>query len=380
MKDKPEVSEVHFASHWLQAVSKLRTLDKSKKGSSSTNTVTSSQQPKARGILGSIASIAAAGISSLSLAGVVDDLLNNATLPMLPHLDDFHWGVVAGASPGSRGGSSMLCQQLKAINISAMVVFDLACTVSHSWETCGELLDVVMSRLKVASVSEQGSPVPEVKLTSPSRPVSSPKVDQSQSLLGIPAFIEQLYNLINPISSSSTALIRPDALEYFQLCASEALTTVSAPLDPSTLRANVNFVLEMRRGLELVTKALQVYQADEDCGLAELSLTFGDSPKQSSSPKRGAPHPSPKQSPVKTKQKVSEIHHSVQQLLIALDKNVMPSFMMAFPANRSSDDQPVNPANYLLTLYNHLGVLASLAHDAQGWQPGNAILALMIRQ
>nr|XP_054759360.1 zinc finger FYVE domain-containing protein 26-like [Lytechinus pictus] len=373
MKDKPEVSEVHFASHWQQAVRKLKILDKSKKGSSSSSTVTSTQQPKTGGRLGSIASIAAAGIASLSLSGVIDDLLNSSTLPMLPQIGDISRGVVAGASPASRGGSSMLWQQLNSINISSMIIFDLACTASHSWKTCSELLDVAMSRLNMGPVPEHGSPGSEVKLTSSSQVVSSPKLDQSQSLLGISAFIEQLHNLINPISSSSTALIRSEVLEYFQRCALDALTTVSAPLEPSTLRAHVNFVLEVRRGLELMTKALQAYQADEECGLAELSLKFGDSPKHTSSPKRGARHPSPKQSPTKTKtkQKVSDINHSVHQLLIALDKNVMPSFMMAFPKNRRSDDQPVNPANYLLTLYNHLNVLASLAQDAQGWQPGS---------
>ena len=303
--------------------------------------------------------MAAAGIASLSLTGVIDDLLTNADMPVL-HAPQ---AVDLGGRSSVGNGNIILWQQLKDINVAAMVIFDLACTVCQSWKTCCELLDIAISRLRVGGQSASAA-VPEFTLSSPSQVVSSPRTDQAQTLQGIPAFVHRIHSLVNPISSSSTALIRPDVMEFFQLPASKALTTACMPLDPSTLRPNVNFILEVRRGIELLTKALQSYQADIDSGLSELSPPLSSAPKQTSI--QASPRPSPK----KSRQMVSQIHEATQELMKALDKNLMPSFMMAFAKLSGNDDQMISPANYLQTVYNHLSVLASLAVDAQDWQPG----------
>ncbi|XP_072171552.1 uncharacterized protein [Diadema setosum] len=362
MENKQEVAEVHFASHWQRAVKRLKSMD-------STGMVSGpqTQTPGLKSGLGGIASMAAAGIASFSMTEIIDELLMHATLPILPVPQPASGSNASSSSPSQSGGNVLLWQQLQNVNVIAMVVFDLACTACHSWKTCTELLDMVVSRLQSGLLAPSPS-TPNVVVTSPSQYVSSPKAGcPTETLLGVKAFMQQMHSLINPVSSTATALIRPNVLEYFQRSALQALTMAISPLDPSTLRSHVNFVLEVRQGIQLLSSALHSFHADIDSGLSDFS------PPATSSPKRGPRGSSGSETPEKSRQKVSEICRAVQQLLRALDRNVLPSFMMAFPKLTSAGkaEQAINPANYLLTVYNHLSVLASLAVDARDWQPGS---------
>ena len=82
----------------------------------------------------SLANVAAAGVASVSVSNIADELLSFPTLPKLPKLDK------------DLTISQHIKQNFIPENIPTMILLDLLCTAGRSWDVCNHLIDSIKSR------------------------------------------------------------------------------------------------------------------------------------------------------------------------------------------------------------------------------------------
>ena len=353
MEGKSEVSEVYFAECWQNAVRKIRTADDKLKAKSSPPSPGKASNSK-------LSSIAAAGVASLSVTSVIDDMLTTSSLPVLPQATQ----VVARQTKSP--SQTDVLQHLDNKRVPAMVVFDLAVTSCKSWQSCRDLLDVAKGRLDVRSgppetISRQRS--------STAAAAALGKTDQVQALLGVVPFIHQMYCLVNLSKSESN--VRQDILkDSYEYSIRDALLNASNSLDVTNLCLQINNQLELKKATSSLARALKTNPAG--------FLLLAESSQRSSSLELSSPsserlkashESSPTSSPTKSRQ-TSLVHQSTKHLLQVFDK-IAPSWYTVYALPRDKDKKKEQDmANYLLSLYNHVNVLASLLLEAKDWHPG----------
>ncbi len=352
MEGKSEVSEVFFAKFWENAVRKTRLADDKVKGKTSPPTPRKMTSGKS-----SIASMAAAGVASLSVTSVVDELLTTSALPLLPQAQQ-----VVTSETKSTSQSDVL-QHLDGKTVPAMVVFDLAISSCKSWQSCKDLLDVAKGRLDVQS----GPPEPVSRQRSQTG--APTRTDQSQALLGVVPFIHQMYNLVNLSAIESS--IRQDVLKAsYEYSIKNALLNAGNSLDVTNLCMQINNSLDLKKATSSLSRALKTNQSGFLLVTESNQRTSSPEPATLGSERLKASHEvSPASSPTKSRT-TSLVHQSTKHLLQVFDK-VAPSWytVYALPQDRSKKKE-LEAANYVLSLYNHVNVLASLLLEAKDWHPG----------
>lgn len=131
LDDKPEIVEVNFAQSFTSAVKKLHSLNLGTQKTVANPTKPGQLSMKALG------SMAAAGVATVSVSSVADELLSLPKLPTIPHpkCQIIH--------------TSRLDRCFNQENCSAMILFDLLCTGCRSWETCNNMIDAIKSQKTV---------------------------------------------------------------------------------------------------------------------------------------------------------------------------------------------------------------------------------------
>ncbi|XP_038075266.1 zinc finger FYVE domain-containing protein 26-like isoform X2 [Patiria miniata] len=347
LEDTPEVSEVYFAEHWEQTLRRLQNIDAK---AAKTDSISGIPKVKPSGSSSSIASIAASGAASLSVSGVVDDLLATSVLPLLPTAP-----LVGSDQHEKHSLVTTMLRNIQRLNIAGVVVFDLACSACKSWKASKNLLEVAKGRLQLGHHSP-GEFDQSFKPRLQSQP--NTKVDPLQLLVGILPFVHQMTNLISPTSADATALIRQDIMEeFFQRSASDALLQATKPLDAIGLRAHVNLVLEQRKAVLGLSRALQ----------AESNKR---TPGSSGSAAQNLP-PSEMDHGLKVSPKGrSVVHQAMRQLLQTFDKCGNHCYSLTALLSTTGLDHDAEYSNYLMSLYAHVSVLSSLLVEAKEWHLG----------
>ncbi|XP_022094724.1 zinc finger FYVE domain-containing protein 26-like isoform X2 [Acanthaster planci] len=345
LENTPEVSEVYFAEHWEQTLRRLQNLDTKAAKSDAMPSALKGQPSKSSS---SIATIAASGTASLSVTGVVDDLLAKSVLPLFPTAS-----LVGLDQPEKHSVAAAMLKSIRKLNVAGVVVFDLACSACTSWKASRDLLEVAMGRLQL------GQHIPGEFDQSPrSRLQSGSKMDPLLLLVGVLPFVHQIASLIAPTSADSTALIRQDIMEeFFRRSARDALLQATKPLDAVGLRAQVNSVLEQRKAVTGLSRALQTEgnqrtpdpSGSQASGLLPSEMDRGLSPSH-----KGR----------------SMVHQAMRQLLQTFDRNGNHCYSLTALLSTVGPDQDTEFSNYLMSLYGHVSVLSSLLVEAKEWYPG----------
>ncbi|XP_071795779.1 zinc finger FYVE domain-containing protein 26-like isoform X2 [Asterias amurensis] len=341
LEDKPEVSEVYFAEHWEHTVRRLQSLDTKVSKMTSTSVAAKPRLSPSS----SIGKIAASGTASLSVSGVVDDLLATSHLPLLPTTP-----LVNSGQHEKHSSVATMLKSIQMLNVAGVVIFDLACTACISWKASTDLLDVAKGRLQLG-LHSLGEYDQSYKARSP--PQSAAKLDPLQLLVGVLPFVHQINNLIAPISADSTALIRQDILEeFYQRSASEALLQATRPLDAVTLRAQINTILEHRKAVMGFSRAIKT---DSKRQVPFFPGSSNELDASLSSANKGQ----------------SMVHQAMRYLLQTFDKSGSSCQSLVGLLAAADTDQSMVFSNYLMSLYSHVSVLSSLLVEAKDWHPGH---------
>ena len=230
-------AEVQFAESFKSTVQKIvnfESKDESQKTTSSTykGNMHSMKKPS----LSKIAKFAAAGISSMSVTGIVDELLSYSNLP------HFQQDVAMDTN---------LSHHLNSDLIPSVVIVDLACAASSSWKTFNDLLHMAKSRLPVHSLQNE---FPQrdnhLNVHKSSRTEYSP-------VAGVSEFINNLLLVSDLGKIDSTTTIFPEIIPlFYQKNASQTLLSTTRPLDSVAIKQQVALYVELNRSLQRVENSL----------------------------------------------------------------------------------------------------------------------------
>ncbi|KAJ8044497.1 Zinc finger FYVE domain-containing protein 26 [Holothuria leucospilota] len=323
MDDKPDATEVQFSQKWERAVQQLQSLE-GKSRTEQQRLKQSLSSSSRRSKIGGIATMAAAGMMSTSVTGIIDMLLTCSDLPSLPKLQDLN----VRESPSSL--ERTIYDQFQRLSIPVMIILDLACSYCNSRQSCRDLIEMAISRLK--NVKEQMSVI------------ESPKEDgNSHIIVGVGSFLQQLHQLMNLSPTAVAQNGKQPLLSENTLAARGLLTEGRHPLTPSgyqTCQKRLSDLSSRISQLEnLLTdesnEQLEVMQL-----MAESSSTVG----------------------LETVQKVSGY------LLQSLDKAT--GFVYTNGSRvKEEDGSSQQSFNYFFSLFKHACILASLQLEAQDWHP-----------
>lgn len=139
MEESAEVAEVGFLEAFSKAVKQMQALcSQGNQGPSMPERLPMKDTMK------QLASVAAAGIATATISTCADELLSIPVLPFLPkpkNIANLTPNYVAFFNPD---------------NLSAMILFDLACSASCTYGTSNMLLDSIQSRMLAKKKSQLG--------------------------------------------------------------------------------------------------------------------------------------------------------------------------------------------------------------------------------
>eukprot|EP00058_Branchiostoma_floridae_P025167 XP_002610657.1 hypothetical protein BRAFLDRAFT_65848 [Branchiostoma floridae] len=338
-KNEANVAEVKFSENYEAAIKQLQSVEVKSKGGNTSGKVDKPAASKSP--LGAIASAAAAGMASMSLNNIVDQLLKTERLP-----------AVVWADEEEMATKPLICSLIRSENVPAMIIFDLACTATNSWEVSRSLLEMADKKV-----------TPAVKTQELQANYKLGKEDQhriskaEESIAGFESVFKQIVGVVGKDSGESSSLIRPEVkAKFFQHSARDVLGRGSTSLDGEELRNQVSSLLEREKAVERLFKALS-----ED----------GD--MQTGEGKAG-------------KAKRSAVQQAMQHLIKVFDGYpVLCSSLWHMEQLESLGDEDVQWADFLRSLYTHVSTMTTLLTEHQDLakqsrasqvKPGNPFLVL----
>ncbi|XP_019625924.1 PREDICTED: zinc finger FYVE domain-containing protein 26-like [Branchiostoma belcheri] len=317
-KNEANVAEVKFSENYESAIKQLQSVEMKSKGG---NTSGKPEKPAvSKSPLGAIASAAAAGMASMSLNNIVDQLLKTEKLP-----------TVVWADEEEMATKPHICSLIRNENVPAMIIFDLACTATNSWEVSRSLLEMADKKV-----------MPAVK-TQELQTYKLGKEDQhriskaEESIAGFESVFRQIVGIVGKDSGESSSLVRPEVkAKFFQHSARDILGRGSQSLDGEEVRNQVSSLLEKEKAVERLVKALS-----ED----------GDI--QTGEGKTG-------------KTKRSAVQQAIQHLIKVFDGYpVLCSSLWHLEHLEGRGDEDVQWADFLRSLYTHVSTMTALLNEHQ---------------
>ncbi|XP_078590684.1 zinc finger FYVE domain-containing protein 26-like isoform X2 [Branchiostoma floridae x Branchiostoma japonicum] len=338
-KNEANVAEVKFSENYEAASKQLQSVEVKSKGG---NMSGKADKPAAsKSPLGAIASAAAAGMASMSLNNIVDQLLKTERLP-----------TVVWADEEEMTTKPLICSLIRSENVPAMIIFDLACTATNSWEVSRSLLEMADKKVTPAVKSQ------ELQTNYKPGKEDQHRISKAEeSIAGFESVFKQIVGVVGKDSGESSSLIRPEVkAKFFQHSARDVLGRGSTSLDVEELRNQVSSLLEREKAVERLFKALS-----EDGDMQTLEGKTG-------------------------KAKRSAVQQAMQHLIKVYDGYpVLCSSLWHMEQLESLGDEDVQWADFLRSLYTHVGTMTTLLTEHQDLakqsrasqvKPGNPFLVL----
>ncbi|CAH1262608.1 ZFYVE26 [Branchiostoma lanceolatum] len=337
-KNEANIAEVKFSENYEAAIKQLQSMEGKSKGG---NISGKAEKPAvSKSPLGAIASAAAAGIASMSLNNIVDQLLKTERLP-----------TVVWADEEEMATKPLICSLIRNENVPAMIIFDLACTATNSWEVSRSLLEMADKKVTPAVKTQE---LQTYKLG---------KEDQhriskaEESIAGFESVFRRIVEVVGKDSGESSSLTRPEVkAKFFQHSARDTLVRGSESLDGEEVRNQVNSLLEKEKAIERLFKALSE-DGDVQTGEGKTGKT-----------KRGA------------------VQQAMQHLIKVFDGYpVLCSSLWHMEQLEGRGDEDVQWADFLRSLYTHVSTMTALLTEHQDLakqsgapqvKPGNPFLVL----
>ncbi|OWF55424.1 Zinc finger FYVE domain-containing protein 26 [Mizuhopecten yessoensis] len=330
LEARPEVAEVSFSQSYSEAVRKLHGLNIG----SHKNSVPKSSKP-GRSNMKALASVAAAGVATVSISGVAEKLLSQPNLPSVPSCRT--WGSLPAKVEWT----------FQQENGEVMILFDLLCIGCRTWEMCNNMIDSIKVQLKEKPGSSR-STVGRNEVGGKEHGEEG-KRSRQKDLRDMVLQFERILQLgtgVDIMTPSpgqqeiSTALYKHSIQTFLQ--------TATLPLSPDHCKLYAHLTLDVKKCLSNVESAFI---------LAERSPVDGSPSKKR---KESASSVSSQASPKKNEQVQPErpaIHSTMKQLLQTLGRDLpLGGLCQLFNKDKCTDQR--RNRDYLLHLYEHLKRLA----------------------
>lgn len=234
LDDRPEATEVKFAQQYSAAVRKLLSL----------NIGSQKNVPSKPGQLSmkALGSVAAAGVATVSVSSVADELLSISKLPKIPQpkCKTVHTPRLD------------CCFQQE--NCSSMILFDLLCIGCRSWEMCNNMIDSIKSKR-----------------------ITHDKVDNKKTLRHVSDKGDKVYSRMKDIwdvtdlfevllqqgadidGSQKQFSIKNVLLTFYKHSIQALLKTATIPLYPEYCEAYARLLTDLKVSIDKVEHVFQVY-------------------------------------------------------------------------------------------------------------------------
>lgn len=266
LEDRPEAVEVSFAQRYTSAVKKLHSLNLGLQRTAPANPGQLS--------LKALGSVAAAGVATVSVSSVADELLSLQKLPKIPHPK---CQVVQ---------TSKLDRCFKQENCPSMILFDLLCTGCRSWEMCNNMIDAIRSRR-----TNNGSEKSDNRKTRSHSERGDKVSHRLKDLWEITEQFETLLQLGLDLDGHQKQFCINNVLHTFYKHSIQALLkTATIPIYSENANMYAKLLTDLKFSIDKVEHVFQIY------GKLPLEGQIHKSPKTSpySSPNsRGSPRASP---------------------------------------------------------------------------------------
>ncbi|XP_076098495.1 uncharacterized protein LOC143068375 isoform X2 [Mytilus galloprovincialis] len=359
LEDRPEAVEVSFAQRYASAVKKLHSLNLGLQRTAPANPGKLS--------LKALGSVAAAGVATVSVSSVADELLSLQKLPKIPHPK---CQVVQ---------TSKLDRCFKQENCPSMILFDLLCTGCRSWEMCNNMIDAIRSRR-----TNNGSEKSDYRKTRSHSERGDKVSHRLKDLWEITEQFEVLLQLGLDLDGHQKQFNIKNVLHTFYKHSIQALLkTATIPIYSENANMYAKLLTDLKFSIDKVEHVFQIY------GKLPLEGQIHKSPKTSpySSPNsRGSPRASPsspnsrgspKVSPSKSGDAFSSdkpvIHNAMKNLIGVLQNDLPPGGLYRLFV-RTTTKENVTNRDYLQNLYDHLKGLAIVVAESEATSKENFAL------
>jgi len=246
LEDRPEVIEVPFSQAYNEAIRKLHGLNVSGYG-------TKSSKP-GKTSMNALASVAAAGVATISINGVADKLLSITQLPRVPRRSKA-WGVVP----------SQLEWCFQQENAGGVILFDLLCIGCRTWEMCNNMVDIIKSHLNVPKTVKDSKTMEQgytLRKGSGEDSKRSSRTDlKLKSLNDVLRQFEKLLQLGADIEGSSQQNV---LIALYKHSIQTFLQTATLSLSSEDCKTYACFVSEMKKCVDRVENAILFTQGADN--------------------------------------------------------------------------------------------------------------------
>lgn len=297
LEERPEVNEVSFSKCYGEAVRKLHGLNIGGHQSP----LTKAGKP-GRFNMRDLASVAAAGVATVSISGVAEKLLSQPNLPSVP---------ISRSRVSLPAKFEWTFQQK---NCEVMILFDLLCIGCRTWEMCNNMVDSIKCQLKDKLVSSTSTSAGNKNDFVGKDAVEDSKRSKQKDLRDIVLQFEKILQLGTGVDGLS---LLPGQREIFTALYKHSiqtfLQTATLPLSPDHCKLYAHLTSQVKNCLEYIETAFV---------MAERSPTDGSpSKKRKGSTVGGSPQTSPKK-PEHAQLEPPVIHTAMKQLIQTMDKEL----------------------------------------------------------
>ncbi|XP_062609221.1 zinc finger FYVE domain-containing protein 26-like [Saccostrea cucullata] len=334
LDDTPQAKEVKFAELFSKCSKKLQQLPSGQ---------SQAVKPGKLSMKG-LASVAAAGVATVSVNSVAEEILSEKGLPTIP-------------CPKSRHVIPVKYSELfDQNNVHMMILFDMLCTSCKSWETCNSLIDIIKSKFKIKPQKGTVSNGEEKK-----------KFDHR--IQGIPSLIikfESLLQLGGDMDLTTTLSHKETLSMLYKHSIQTFLQTATLPLLRDDCLTYAVMLIEMKKVIDKTEHAFQQHGKMPLEGYIHKpqrgSSEFSPSKVSPRTSPQTSPRPSPKsEDPTQTDKPV--LHNAMKHLIHVMQKEV-PKGGMCTVMTRSPPSSS-GSRDYLQHLYDHLKGLAFVVAETE---------------
>ncbi|GAB1601368.1 finger FYVE domain-containing 26-like [Argonauta hians] len=323
MEDSAEVAEVSFLESFIKAVNQIQLYCKQASNRSPADFV-----PTSKDSMKQLASVAAAGVATAPISSCTAELLS---IPVFPHLPTPH--NVSSLVPNYSAFFS-------PDNLSAMILFDLACSACKTYDTSSMILESIKTHMHARKRTSSGLSNKDMNFDF--RPSKEYKI------LGFPAFLDMLEWRVQLCDDVETCLLLEASKvlsDMFADSIQSILTSSEFPFVPKRCK----LYLEANRTLQLaVISTWELFQVDQKKYSTPQNKVSWKQRNMSGSGKNAA----------------DSLYSIFELLLITMEKQRENIGIYSFLTRQiSSNSMMTNYKNYLLSLYRHTQTLANLLHE-----------------
>ncbi|XP_036363256.1 zinc finger FYVE domain-containing protein 26-like [Octopus sinensis] len=334
MEDSAEVAEVTFLEAFLKAVNQIQAYCKQAHNLSLSDFTSTSKDSMKQ-----LASVAAAGVATATISSCAAELLSISVYPHLPTPQN-----IASLVPNYSAFFS-------ADNLSAMILFDLACSACKTYDTSSMILESIKAHMHAKKRTSSGLSNKDMNFDF--RPSKECKI------LGFPGFLDMLEWRVQLSDDVETCLLLETSKALANVFA-DSIQTILTSSEFPFLPKRCKQYLEANKSLQLaVVSTWEQFLVNQKYFVMKKKISWKHKNIIAS----------------ETVKNSDGLYSIFEMLLMTMEKHRENIGVYSFLTRQiSSNSLITNYKNYLLSLYKHTQILANLLNDNE---PNSSETAIM---